>query len=237
TVGEGIYIILSGEAVVLSEGEEQQAIAHIMEGEFFGEVSCFFGSLCTATVMTVAKAKLLFLRKDMLATVLQLRLDPGNKEEQLKWFVARRYLPTTDLVQKDLLEFQIIVECLKTVPLFSVWPDEALESVALNMAEPMIIVYPPGACILRKGDPADPLLVLLRGRVMIMENEKNVQEVKSRRLAFTFGEEGLFTGSEKMLTVKAVTCCQVIQLRRHLLFKVVRQVNHPFNGLDIIRLL
>ncbi|XP_013393384.1 cGMP-dependent 3',5'-cGMP phosphodiesterase A [Lingula anatina] len=86
TVGEGIYIILSGEAVVLSEGEEQQAIAHIMEGEFFGEVSCFFGNLCTATVMTVAKAKLLFLRKDMLATVLQLKVDPGNKEEQLKWF-------------------------------------------------------------------------------------------------------------------------------------------------------
>lgn len=70
--GKGLYLILQGEAEVLSwNGEEYITVAKLAPGDIAGEISLIHEEPANATVRTVGKSTLLFLAKELFATLIE----------------------------------------------------------------------------------------------------------------------------------------------------------------------
>ncbi|KAK2558016.1 hypothetical protein P5673_019584 [Acropora cervicornis] len=80
----GIYVLLSGNVEVVSEGQKF-VLRRIKEGDCFGEVSVLFNIKCTADVKAVDRCDLLFLNLDDARQLLIL----SEEVTLLQWFQRR----------------------------------------------------------------------------------------------------------------------------------------------------
>jgi CRP-like cAMP-binding protein len=102
---------------------------------------------------------------------------------------------------------------LRTLPPFS-WFTETQLTWALPATERR--AYPAHASILRAGDKADGLFVLLAGRVRLVHQDGEGHELVAEMLRGPdfFGELGLFDGADCPVDVEAETACEVVFVPR-----------------------
>jgi CRP/FNR family transcriptional regulator, cyclic AMP receptor protein len=122
------------------------------------------------------------------------------------------------------------LEFLREVPLFRALPDRSLDIIAGLVTEEC---HDAGAELIREGDDADRLYILIDGVVVVV---KGYGQENSTALGFegpisTFGEIGLVDGGPRSATVLCVERCRFLSLD-HDAFQILLQHN-----IDICRLL
>ena len=106
-------------------------------------------------------------------------------------------------------QFTPNVRVLKTVPLFSLFSDDQLSSIAPALQHRS---YPRNACILRAGELTDALYIILSGRARVLMDDGQGREVILNVLGPNefFGEMSLIDAQPRSATVEALDACEVL---------------------------
>src|SRR5207247_11146295 len=74
------------------------------------------------------------------------------------------------------------------------------------------VTYPPGAVIVRQGEPADRFYILLKGQAeVVLERESGRETIIAQLVSGEFfGEAGLLQGGHRTATVRAAPSAEVI---------------------------
>ncbi|XP_022094817.1 uncharacterized protein LOC110981514 isoform X2 [Acanthaster planci] len=217
---KGIYIIIAGTAQVVSSSGN--VIADLSSGDLFGELSTLFQIPCTATVKTPTKVLLLLLRPEALKAALNGQVVSSNL---LDYFVKKRYLDTSRTVDQSELMHRIAKDVLKEVPLFKQWGDTAVEALvkAVQSEGPAVTLVPAGSVIATEDDPPDEIVVIIRGRVDVLKEKELLTSLDSARWPVWHGEEGLFTGSSSLVSLKTASACKMIIIKNAVINEVVKK--------------
>ncbi|XP_077977221.1 uncharacterized protein LOC144432814 [Glandiceps talaboti] len=215
----GIYIVVKGEAEVVSE-TGKDVIATLSVGDYFGEVSVLFNRPCTATVRVPKKALLLVLHVDEAKRILH-RVQIDIKE----YYVLRRYLDTDGSVDQKELQIEITKSALKQIPMLEGWNDESLAFMISHMEQihQPILIYPAESNLLIQRDPSLEVCILLRGKVKVLDGRKEIIVLEAKKSPLCLGEEGLYTGKKREVGFRAITVCHVIILEKTVIIEAIKQ--------------
>jgi ATP-binding cassette subfamily B protein len=102
---------------------------------------------------------------------------------------------------------------LGTLPLLEFLPSDVRARVAARFAR---VTYPFGAVIVREGDPADALYVLVSGRARVVKRGDTGEDVALNvlRAGDAFGEMALLERTPRMATVRASSDVEALRLDR-----------------------
>ena len=89
-------------------------------------------------------------------------------------------------------------------------------------------VYPPGAVIIRQGDPADDVFSMVEGLAGVIVNEQVVAKVGQGEL---FGTMAALTGAHRNATVQAERRCTVLRVPKDRFFEIIRTRPEAVQGL------
>jgi thioredoxin reductase (NADPH) len=94
------------------------------------------------------------------------------------------------------------------------FPQAPLEVVAETARRMKILTFPPGAVVIREGDPSDKFFVIGKGEAVVVQRDQGGAErtVDTLRPGDYFGEVGLLSGQKRNATVRAKTSLEVMVL-------------------------
>lgn len=106
------------------------------------------------------------------------------------------------------------------IPLFSELNEQELQSLLSHIQSQ---TFPEGSLVCREGEGGDSLFVISRGEVSITKQIPEGREVCVRNLrdGDFFGEFGFFIDQKRHATVKAVTECEILEISRNALNKMI----------------
>ena len=188
---DGFYVLASGLARVVQvepDGHEV-ALGVLRPGESFGEAALLAGEPRSATVR--ASSEVLALRLDPPVFAALLRVHP-EIEPALRLQARARHLESF----------------LRVHSAFSHLPREAIAPMLAELEE---VSFPPGACVVREGDPPGPLYIVMEGRLVTYQGEER-RPVGYERAGDFFGELSLFRNAPRAATVEAVTPVRLLAL-------------------------
>lgn len=214
----GIYVLLSGNVDVVSEGQKF-VLRRIKEGDCFGEVSVLFNIKCTADVKTVDRCDLLLLNLDDARQLLIL----SQEVTLLQWFQRRRYFDTGKLFADLKLSREVAKDVLQKSPLFFNWRMEPLEAVVNTVKPDAVVLYQDQSLIFKEGWKGQEMFILVYGQVAMFAGDQELAMFDAGHRGFTFGEEGFFTGTERRSTFRSVGPCQIITLQEENFCDAVNQ--------------
>jgi CRP-like cAMP-binding protein len=190
-LGDAFYILMEGEATVSRRAHdgEEQLLAVLRPGDYFGEIALLRQTPRTATVRGLTD-----LRVMRLAAAEFRRLLAGHIPEQTRGAIAAR----DDLSRCALLAH--------------LGPRE-LELVRKHLREQR---HSAGADIVRQGDPADGFYIVRDGQceVLVRDPEGRRHRVNTLGPGDYFGEIALIQQSPRTATVRAVDDVVVWMLTR-----------------------
>jgi len=139
-----------------------------------------------------------------------LRVDPSSQDVNHR--LAQLYAEKTREM-KPLRPFPHI-------PLFSELDEQELQSLLSHIQSQ---TFPKGSLICREGEGGDSLFVISRGEVSITKQMPEGREVRVRNLrdGDFFGEFGFFIDRKRHATVRAVTECEILEISRNALNKMI----------------
>jgi cAMP-dependent protein kinase regulator len=139
-----------------------------------------------------------------------LRVDPSSQDVNQR--LARLYAEKTREM-KPLRPFPHI-------PLFSELNEQELQSLLSHIQSQ---TFPEGSLVCRQGEGGDSLFVISRGEVSITKQMPEGREVHVRNLrdGDFFGEFGFFVDQKRHATVRAVTECEILEISRNALNKMI----------------
>ncbi len=139
-----------------------------------------------------------------------LRIDPSSQDVHQR--LAQLYAEKTRET-KPLRPFPYI-------PLFSELDEQELQSLLPQVQSK---TFQEGSLICREGERGDSLFVLSRGEVSIIKRTREGREVSIRSLkeGNFFGEFGFFIDRKRHATVKAITECEILEISRQVLNKMI----------------
>jgi len=143
-----------------------------------------------------------------------LRADPSSQDVHRR--LAQLYAEKTREM-KPLRPFPHI-------PLFSELDEQELGSLLSYIRSQS---FPKGSLVCREGEGGDSLFVISRGEVSITKQMAGGKEVCVRNLrdGDFFGEFGFFIDRKRHATVRAVTECEILEISRNVLDKMIEV--HP----------
>lgn len=102
---------------------------------------------------------------------------------------------------------------LRTVPLFSSFPDEQLRTLAMVVTRRSATR---GSIIMAAGDPTESLYIILAGRLKVMMSDAEGKEVILSLLGAgeIFGEMGLIDDAPRSASVVAIEPCELLVITR-----------------------
>jgi CRP-like cAMP-binding protein len=100
---------------------------------------------------------------------------------------------------------------LRSLPLFEDLSDDDVHRLALLSQTRL---YAPHEVVVRQGDPAGELFVVLRGRVAVSAEAAGGENVKVNEMGpgEIFGEMALLTGARRAATVRAEDECELLEI-------------------------
>lgn len=187
-----VYILVMGE-VEVSEGSENNSVvlAHLRQGELFGEISALFKIPRISTVTVSKPSVLLEIPGDIFEEVI-------NNRPTLRDAVIQRY------------QTRITDTALRAVSLFRHLPSSTLTTL---IEESAVMDIPAGAPIVEKGERGDALYIILYGTARVSHGEDGSQmNLALLRPGDYFGEWSILTGAPRAATVSALTRVEVIRV-------------------------
>ena len=143
-----------------------------------------------------------------------LRIDPSSKDvnDRLAQLYTEKIRAT-----KSLRPFHHI-------PLFPDLKEQELQSLLGHL---QVKTFQKGSPICREGEEGDSLFIIGRGEVVVTKQMSGGKEawIRNLREGDFFGEFGFFTDQKRHASVKAVTECEILQISRDELGKIVKA--HP----------
>jgi CRP-like cAMP-binding protein len=205
--GDSMFVIVEGEAEVVRQASEGGGVtvARMGEGEFFGEMALLSEGPRLASVVAVGQVVLLELTRQRMADVIA------------------RYPSVGEVVQQFYRE-RLLTNVMRSNPLFGELPEE-LRRPVIDAFTPLTVKA--GEQILTRGQPAQALYLLLRGRCTVFH-----EHVDGRQSSYPemlegelFGEISLLRSKLATATVRAATGCMLLKLEREALEQLC--VQHP----------
>ena len=94
------------------------------------------------------------------------------------------------------------------------FPDAPREVVAETARRMRILTFPPGAAVIREGEPSDRFFVISKGEAAVVQRDPGGAErtVSSLHAGDYFGEVGLLRGQKRNATVRAKTSLELMVL-------------------------
>lgn len=208
---KGIFMIVEGSARVMSE-KGDEILANLSEGDFFGEISLLFDIPCTARVQADAICVLAHLEPSSARKLLRkVRVDI------LDWFVSRRYLPTSNDLDKERCLRRMTFTSLRSCPIFEDWGEDSLKTLILSLDPAPVVLYQPHTPVLCINDPPTAMHVIIRGSAIIRDNQSKklvtIDVGNQGDDPVVIGEEAQFLENKTSISVTTTTCCEVIYLR------------------------
>jgi HlyB family type I secretion system ABC transporter len=186
-VADALYLLVSGRARVLKQGEsgEEVPLGLLQPGDSFGEMGLLDGAPRSATVRASSD-------------VVALRLDRSIFEALLRVHPEIR------------VYFELQSKCRKLqgffrhFPAFARLPPEAVVGIVLAELKPFPVES--GQLVVRQGDPPGPLYLVEEGHLRVLRQNGGGRRFL-RRLGpgDFFGEMSVFRGAPRAATVEAVS--------------------------------
>jgi CRP-like cAMP-binding protein len=193
--GEALYLLASGELrVFVSQGESEREVARLFENTLFGEMALITGQPRSASVAAVGEADVLAVSREALTRV---TVDLPIVREVLDRFTRER----------------LIKNLLQTSPLFTPFTP-AQQSDLLRRFDGHDVE--PGTEVIRQGEPALGLFVVLSGALEALADTADAGPVPLGRLSTgdIFGEMSLLSNQPTSATVRALTHTTLLFLAR-----------------------
>ncbi len=94
------------------------------------------------------------------------------------------------------------------------FPQAPREVVAQTASRMTILTFPPGAVVMRQGEPSDRFYVIAKGEAVVVHREPDGSErtLNTIHAGDFFGEVGILTGHARNATVRAKTSLEVLAL-------------------------
>ncbi len=143
-----------------------------------------------------------------------LRIDPSSRDVALR--LAQLYAEKI----REKKPFRPV----PYVPLLSDLDEQELQSLLPHIQSR---TFPEGSLICQEGKTGDSLFVISRGEVSVIKKTPEGREVSvcSLREGNFFGEFGFFVDQKRHATVKAVIECEILEISRDVLNKIIE--THP----------
>jgi thioredoxin reductase (NADPH) len=97
-----------------------------------------------------------------------------------------------------------------------VFPQAPREVVAQTASRMRVLTFPPGAAVIREGEPSDRFFVIAKGEAVVVQHDRNGAErtLNTLRAGDYFGEVGILAGRTRNATVRAKTSLEVLALEQ-----------------------
>jgi CRP-like cAMP-binding protein len=143
-----------------------------------------------------------------------LRIDPSSEDTNDR--LAQLYAEKTRETK--------LLRPFPHIPLFSELNEQELQSLLPHVQSK---TFQMGSLICKEGEKGDSLFVVSRGEVAIAKETRTGREVWVRNLkeGDFFGEFGFFIDQTRHATVKAMTDCEILEIARNELNKIIKV--HP----------
>ena len=213
--GDKLYIIKSGEVEVLvrSDDDMERIVAHLGEGDYFGEVALVGDVLRTATCRATTSLEVWALSKRDFNQFVKSHLD---LPEKLDSAVATMTM-------------------LKRMPLF-----REFEYKQINMISSMLKseAIPPQTTIIKQGDPGDAFYIIRSGEVVVTAKSEVEEKIVGRLgAAEYFGEIALVANQPRTATVTSVSETELLRLEKRDFDTVVELISSELEQAGSRRLL
>jgi predicted acylesterase/phospholipase RssA/CRP-like cAMP-binding protein len=206
-VGDALYIVLAGRLKVVAEkGEGENILAFIEPGEGVGEVAFLTGARRTASVDAVTETRLLAMSKQSMTEITEKDPEAGRVLNA----ALRRHVHQAQLNHVFVM-----------TNIFQDLNNKILHDLK---AELELMTVSSGDTIMRSGDVADALYIVISGRLRVVSQDSDGEaySVDTSR-GQTVGEIGLITGERRTATVFALRDTLLARLSRASFQKLLQQ--------------
>jgi len=205
TPGTELYLLLSGRLRVLREEQGQTNIlGELACGDIAGETALLTGDVRRAHLDATTDVTLLAVDREALGRVLekfpeQMKRLAGLITARSESTAGRHYRPMTE----------DIIRLLRELPLLSGFTDEEIRALE---SELRWFFLPAGSYLLREGETADDLYLLISGRLRYVRERDGNRLSGELGWGDVIGEIALLTGRTRSASVQALRDSEIIQL-------------------------
>jgi CRP-like cAMP-binding protein len=209
TKGDAFFIVSQGDVRVFRthpKSEKKITLAHLKDGEFFGEMAFFLDSVRSASCETAQETVLL-------------RISKKDLEGLMKDY------PNIRTVMYDFFKKRALDQLFKTMPLFASFED----AERMVLAEKFdMVVAEPGTQLIQEGEEGHFLWVIFSGEaeVTTQHEEKGPVKLATLTAGDYCGEISLIQGKLNTADVVTSTRCVLFRLSRPV-FKELLAIHSP----------
>lgn len=138
----------------------------------------------------------------------------------LQAIAVKKIISRIDPSSKDLGDLRAHPHALPSIPLFSELSEQELQAL---VSEVHLRAFQKDAVICREGDAGDSLMAISQGDVGVFKQFKGGEDrwICDLKEGDLFGEFGFFTDQKRHATVKAATDCDILEISRNGLNKII----------------
>jgi len=192
-VGDKLYIIKSGRVEVSVRNDNdgtERIVAHLSEGDYFGEIALLAEVPRTATCRAGTSAEMWTLNKRHFDQLVRKHLDLPEKLDRA---VANMTM-------------------LERMPLFREFTYKQINMISSRLKSQ---TAPTESVIIRQGEPGDEFYIIKSGEVEVTASSEALEKTLARLgEAEYFGEIALLTGQPRIATVKAVSETELLIMEK-----------------------
>lgn len=190
--GDRVYILVFGEVEVSKTSDGQSVVlAHLRQGEIFGEISALYNSPRISTVTVTKPSVLLEIPGETLTQVV-------DQNSLLRLAIIQRY------------KTRITRTALRGVASLRYLSDEALQYLIESSS---LVGIPEGNKIVEEDEAGDALYVIIYGTARVSHTFGDSQiNLALLRSGDYFGEWSILTGAPRAASVTAVTPVEAVRI-------------------------
>lgn len=205
----GIFVIVEGCCNVLASNG-LTVINQLKKHDIFGEISSLYDIPCTCTVQVDVneECRVVFLEYSKIKNMVCTDRDLVPME---KWFIKQSYIDCSSLFSLNQVSKIVIQNQMLHCPLFHGWTEDAISYIYDQLQKESIEIYQPGVCLTFENDEEMHIMILLKGAVELIKDQKHIASFSSVDGCFCFHDDSLFVEDAKQLfTIKSTTTCQIV---------------------------
>jgi CRP-like cAMP-binding protein len=204
-VGDSLFVLVEGEVVVFREEEPPVELECLREGAFFGEIGLLTHQERSATVQALSECTVLEISSEVIGDLVE--HHPPVLTVMLRFFRER-----------------LIDTLVETSDLFAPFGDDDQRDLIKRFA---FIEAEAGSTLVRRGQPADGLYVLLCGQLELHRPDQAGDAApRALDIGDLFGDTSLLQNAPSEVTARTVTKCWLLQLDRDTFRDVIMTHSH-----------
>ena len=200
--GDRVFILVFGEVEVSKTDKGQSVIlAHLRQGEIFGEISALYNSPRVSTVTVSKPSVLLEIPGDILTQVV-------DQNRLLRAAIIQRY------------KSRITGTALRGISSLRYLSDKALQDL---IEQSSLVDIPEGTKIVEEGESGDAIYVIIYGSARVTHTFSGSEiNLALLRAGDYFGEWSILTGAPRAASVTAVTAVEAVRLDCDLFLEFIK---------------